>query len=76
MTLVDYASVVQTCLQWKSLIFHAARPVYTDTVFLKPLKKIINAFTSGKVWNLKILLIVVLNKRHFQETQIPLHFHK
>ncbi len=38
MALLNYASAAQTHLQWKSLIFHAARPVYTDAVFSKPLK--------------------------------------
>jgi hypothetical protein len=42
--------------------------VYTDTVFLKPLKAMINVFTSGKFSILKILLIVLLNSRHWQKT--------
>ena len=71
MAIMDYASVAQTCLLWKSLIFHAARPVYTYTVFLilKPLKGTINVFTAGKFSILKILLIVLLNSRHYQDMQ-------
>jgi hypothetical protein len=38
MVLMDYASVVQTYLLWKSFFFHAARPGYTNTVFLNTLK--------------------------------------
>jgi hypothetical protein len=48
MAVLNYASVVKTHLQWKSLIFHAARPVYTDTVFLKLFKATINVFIAGK----------------------------
>jgi hypothetical protein len=40
--------IVKTRLQWKSLIFHAARPVYTDIVFLKLFKAAINVFTARK----------------------------
>jgi hypothetical protein len=50
MALMDYASVVQTYLLWKSLFFHAARPVYTDTVFLNPLKRTINVYTGLAEW--------------------------
>jgi hypothetical protein len=39
----------------------------TDTVFLKPFNATINVFIAGKFWILKILLIELLNKRHFQE---------
>jgi hypothetical protein len=63
-------------LALKLLIFHAARPVYTDTVFSKPLKATINVFTAGKFSILKILLIVLLNSRHCQDRLTlprPLH---
>jgi hypothetical protein len=70
MALLNHASVAHTHLQWKSLIFHAARPVYTDNVFLKPFKATINVFTARKFWILKILLIVLLNARHCQEANV------
>jgi hypothetical protein len=46
MAVLNCASAVETNLQWKSLIFHAARPVYTDIVFLKLFKATINVFTA------------------------------
>ncbi len=49
MAVFNCASVVKTHLQWKSSIFHAARPVYTDIVFLKLFKATINVFTAQKV---------------------------
>jgi hypothetical protein len=61
MALLNYASAAYTHFQLKSLIFHAARPVKTYTVFLKPLKATINVFTAGKFSILKILLIVLLD---------------
>ena len=76
MALMDYASVAQTYLLWKSFFFHAARPGYTDTVFLNPLKQIINVFTAGKFRILKILLIVLQLELHFLETQVTLLVHK
>jgi hypothetical protein len=54
-------SPARTDLALKLLIFHAARPVYTDTVFSKLLKATNNEFTAGKFSILKILLIVLLN---------------
>ncbi len=36
--LMAHASVATTYLLWKSFFFHAARPMYTDTVFLMPLQ--------------------------------------
>ncbi len=53
-----------------------ARPGYTDTVFLNPLKRTINVFTAGKFRILKILLIVLQLELHFLETQVTLHVHK
>ncbi len=48
MTVVNCASVVKTHLQWKSSIFHAARPVYTDIMFLKLFKATINIISDKK----------------------------
>ncbi len=76
MVLMDYAFVAQTYLLWKSFFFHAARPGYTDTVFLNTLKQTINVFTAGKFRILKILLIVLQIEFHFLETQVTLHVHK
>ncbi len=75
--LMDYASVAPTYyLQWKSFIFHAARALYTHTVFLIPLQRMINVFTEGNILILKILLIVLQLEWHFLETQVTLHVHK
>ncbi len=76
MALMDFASVAQTYLLWKSFFFHAARLGYTDTVFLNLLKLTINVFTAGKFRILKILLIVLQLELHFLETQVTLHVHK
>ncbi len=76
MVLMDYASVAQTYFLWKSFFFHAARPGYTDTVFLNPLKQTINVFTAGKFRVLKILLIALQLELQFLETQVILHIHK
>jgi hypothetical protein len=73
--LIAYASVATTYLLWKSFFFHAARPVYTDTVFLMPLQRMINVFTAGTTCHLKIFLIVVQFKWHYLETQVTLHAH-
>ncbi len=69
MAVLNCASVVKTHLQWESLIFHAARPVYTNIVFLKLFKATINVFTAGKFYILKILLIVLCNEGHHPERQ-------
>ncbi len=61
---------------WKSFFFHAARPGYTDTVFLNTLKQTINVFSAGKFRILKILLIVLQLELHFLEMQGTLHIHK
>ncbi len=61
---------------WKAFFFHAARPGYTDTVFLNPFKQTINVFTVGKFRILKILLIVLQLELHFLEMQVTLHLHK
>jgi hypothetical protein len=66
MEVINYASVAQTRHLWRSFIFHAARPVYTDNVFLMPFKATINMFIEEKFLILKILLIVLRNARHFQ----------
>ncbi len=76
MALMDYASVAQTYLLWKSFFFYVARPGYTDTVFLNTLKQRINVFTAGKFRILKILLIVLQLELHFLETQVTLQVHK
>jgi hypothetical protein len=76
MALMDYASGAQTYLLWKSFFFHAARPRYTDTVFLNPLKQTINVFTAGKFRTFKILLIAVQFEWHHLEMQVTLHVHK
>ncbi len=60
----------------ESFFFHAARPGYTDTVFLNPLKQTINVFTAGKFRVLKILLIVLQLELHFLEMQVTLQVHK
>ncbi len=52
--------------------------VHTHCVW-KPFKATINVFTAGKFLILKILLIVLLNARYFQERQTlpkPQHFQK
>ncbi len=66
MEVMNYASVAQTHHLWRSFIFHASRPVYTEHVFLMPFKATINVFTAEKFLILKILLIVLQNARHFQ----------
>ncbi len=53
MALMDYASVAQTYLLWKSFFFHAARPGYTDTVFLNPLKRTFTSKRSPRINNVR-----------------------
>jgi hypothetical protein len=48
MAVLNCASVVKTHLKSEALIFHAARPVYTDIVLSKLLKATIKVFTAGK----------------------------
>ncbi len=60
----------------EAFFFHAARLGYTDTVFLNPLKRLLNVFTAGKFRILKTLLIVLQLELHFLEMQVTLHVHK
>ncbi len=49
MEVMNHASVALTRHLWRSFIFHAARPVYTDNVFLMPFKATINVFIAKNV---------------------------